>query len=68
MRACALFISYAIYLFLGTYIAIAIIKLHRISLSASHILVYYVMLKKQPGCKKVRGQSEATIVRSDQKF
>ena len=32
------------------------------------ILVYIYAKQKQPGCKKVRGQSEATMVIGDQKL
>ena len=33
-----------------------------------YIYVYIYAKQKQPGCKKVRGQSEATMVIGDQKL
>ena len=32
------------------------------------VYMYTIAKQKQPGCKKVRGQSEATMVISDQKL
>ena len=52
--------------FSGSLFTFLKLKFFKIS---SKILLYNVNAKqKQPGCKKVRGQSEATMVIGDQKF
>ena len=42
------------------------IQNHPLKFCANMIFVIYYAKQKQPGCKKVRGQSEATMAISDQ--
>ena len=49
-------------------IYIGLRDMHMDGLNVSYSYCYNNTKQKQPGCKKVRGQSEATMVTSDQKL